>query len=296
MGCSASTSPNQTTVKGAFEMAKISTKPGHEVVNVTPELAKQWLLLNKHNRKLKQIKIGHYARDMREGNWRFTGEAIKFNKLGDLVDGQNRLHAVIDSGATVPMLVVTGLDENAQEAMDSGAIRSAGDALAFRGHGYTNVLASTARIHYLWANGMIKHCMSNPGSEQYPTTSQVVAYVEDHPRLAQAAQAAGMNARLLWLPTSSIGVSFYEFALIDPDDTVEFFDRIKELRTEGKGDPVSTLVKRCREMRDRRERVRPATGLFMIMRAWNAVRSGEYFEKFQFGSEYRGWTPIPQPK
>jgi hypothetical protein len=273
------------------------TKPGHQIIDVTPQLAKDWLLLNKHNRKLKEMKIVQYARDMREGNWRFTGEAIKFDNNGDLLDGQNRLHALIDAQTTVPMLVVTGLEPEAQGVMDSNAPRNAGDTLTLHGYKNPNELAGTVRAHYLWQKlHAFKHCMSSPYSEQAPTNSEILNYVEAHPDLSTASIEAKPISRQLRISHGAVGAAYCEFSLIDAEEAGEFLERIRELRTAGKGDPVNALVKRCQDMALRREFVRASTSLFMIVKTWNAVRAGERFEKFQFGSDYRGWAAIPEPK
>jgi hypothetical protein len=272
-------------------------KPGQRVVNITPQLAKDWLLLNKHNRKIKKIKITQYARDMRAGNWQFTGEPVKFDDNGDLLDGQNRLHAIIDAQVTVEMLVVTGLDPAAQGVMDSGAPRSAGDSLTLLGYKNSSDLAGTVRAHYMWKElKLFKHCMSAPGSDTAPTSSEIVQYGELHPGFVVAAKESKPIARQLRLPLGSVSAAYYEFVLIDEGDTDEFFSRIRGLQTGGKGDPINTLVKRCQDMALRREHVRAALGLFMVTRTWNAMRTGEYFEKFQFGSATRGWQPIQDPK
>ena len=86
------------------------------------------------------------------------------------------------------------------------------------------------------------------------------------------------------------------FVAISPNDAAAYFDAIADLRTSGKGDPVNTLMKRVAEMRGRRERVLSSTSLFMLFRSWNAFRSGEEMQKFQFGSDGRGWAPIPAPR
>lgn len=271
-------------------------QPGQQVIEVTPAQAKIWLLLNKNNRKTKGVKIVQYARDMREGNWKFTGEAIKFNDLGDLVDGQNRLHALIDSETTQPFLVVTGLVKDAQAVMDSGAPRNAGDALVFHGYKYPNELAASARTHYFWKRaGGFAHCMSSPNTNLSPTNAELVDYVAEHPELVDAARNTKTVARQLRIAHGALGAAYYEFLRIDPDDTQEFFDRIREFKTGGKGDPINTLIKRAQDMAMRREIVRASTSLFMVNKTWNAVRNNEYLEKLTFGSLGR-WSLIPDPK
>lgn len=67
---------------------------------------------------------------MASGNWRYTGEGIKFGPDGTLLDGQTRLRAIVLSGVTITMPVWRGIDPDAQLVMDSGRPRSNSDALS----------------------------------------------------------------------------------------------------------------------------------------------------------------------
>ena len=272
-------------------------QPGHRVIEVTPTQAKKWLLLNKHNRRLKQTKISLYARDMRKGRWQYTGEAIKFNERGELADGQNRLHAVIDSEATVPMLIVTGVPVEAQEVMDQGANRTAGDSLTLRGFKNPNELAAVARIHYLWKRQLVfRHCMVNPSAEWWPTRSDIIDYTEEFPGFADAVLQAKPVARQIRLPIGAIGAVAYEINKIDEVQADYFWDCIAQNKTAGRGDPINTLINRCKDMAMRREILRPSTAIFMLVRSWNAMRTDEKLKSFLFGSEAKGWAVIPDPK
>ncbi len=97
-------------------------------VNVTPPLAEMYLERNGRNRNIRPDVVSNYARDMSAHRWQITGEAIKLDADGNLLDGQHRLRAVIKSGETVTMLVIEGLPPEAQRVMDSGKPRTAGDA------------------------------------------------------------------------------------------------------------------------------------------------------------------------
>jgi hypothetical protein len=91
------------------------------IVTVTPKLAGEWMESNEKNRHIRDRLVVKYARDMSAGNWSLTGEAIKFDTEGCLVDGQHRLLAVILSGVSLQMLVVCGVERAAQTVMDTGA-------------------------------------------------------------------------------------------------------------------------------------------------------------------------------
>ena len=113
-------------------------------MNVTPKLAAEWLQNNFVNRPLSEDTVIAYARDMMNGVWTRTHQGIAFNDLDALIDGQHRLHAVIRSGRTVPMMVTFGLpakiegaEMTTMDAVDRGKPRSVADQLKIQ-HGLKN--------------------------------------------------------------------------------------------------------------------------------------------------------------
>lgn len=269
-------------------------QPTAEIVYVTPEIAEQWLGKNGKNRNLKIGKIEQYARDMAGGRWQLTGEAVKFDSAKNMLDGQNRCQAVLLSGATVPMFVIRGLSPESQEVMDSGAPRSRADALKLRDYTNSHDIAAAVTAYQGWVSGYYKSAMHQ--STPSLTNSEALAVAGEHPGLVEAARQASGVYRSLRLPRGAISVALYVLPDIDADAAADFFDRICDMRTSGKGDPVQTLLKRVAESRDGRTRIWVSTGLFYLFRAWNAYRTGEKLTKFQLGSNDRGWTSIPEPK
>lgn len=100
------------------------------IETITAKQAEKYLQFNTSNRPLRKSLVAQYARDMASGNWRLTHQGVAFNCDGTLLDGQHRLAAVVQSGATVQMLVARGVDSRSQLVMDDHAKRSAGDALS----------------------------------------------------------------------------------------------------------------------------------------------------------------------
>jgi hypothetical protein len=93
-------------------------EPTVEWVDMTPEMAAKLLEGNKDNRPLDQGRVNAYARDIRAGAWRITGDAVKLTNVGEIVDGQHRLWAVVEAGLTVRLLLVRGIDKAARVAID----------------------------------------------------------------------------------------------------------------------------------------------------------------------------------
>ena len=93
---------------------------------ITPYLAKQMLETNTAiNRRVSDRTVAKYASEMQKGQWiEDNGEFIKFDKRGQLIDGQHRLLAVVKSNCTIRMWVTKDVDERAFLTIDTGLPRS----------------------------------------------------------------------------------------------------------------------------------------------------------------------------
>lgn len=99
-----------------------------EMTTITPEVAKEMLEHNTENyRRIKRDRVAQYARQMALGLWRENGEGIQFSEDGTLLNGQHRLNAVVESGATVQMLVVRGVKKENGVTYDYGSARTWSD-------------------------------------------------------------------------------------------------------------------------------------------------------------------------
>lgn len=265
-----------------------TAKPTTQILLVGPETAERWLLSNTSNRSIRPAHVKVLARDMEAGHWQMTGEAIKFDRNGSLIDGQHRLTAVIESGAQVQMLVVFGLLPESQQAMDAGARRSASDALDFAGRTNTAVLAHAVRCAIAWEGGNLRTVGSQLPSV---SNSEIVTYVDLNPEIVAA--ASGMTAYRMRGRSVGCGV-FVRHAVrkIDRAAADEMFDRIIDNRTNGAGDPVNAFINRMISSRSNSERLTHPTEIHMLFRTWNAIRSGEALHRIQISAG----QPIAVPK
>ncbi|WP_313366769.1 hypothetical protein [Microbacterium sp.] len=273
-----------------------------EYVFVTPELAVSWLALNiDNNRNVRKSRINGYVRDIQSDRWVVTGEAIKFDTAGRLVDGQNRCQAIVAAGKGAWALVVRGISEDALVVLDSGSSRNAGDMLVITGladRADAKDVGAIARLYAAYQAGDVKHAASNLGGSTGITKSELAEAVLAIPDIEFAARHARGMYRYLRLPVSALGVAFLEFSKLDVDDTAEFFNRIRDGIQNGPGDPFLTLSRRVSNdlQAGASRRIVPGQALFYLFRTWNAFREGEQLVKLQIGSPQAGFTPIPVPK
>ncbi|WP_344004786.1 hypothetical protein [Nocardioides lentus] len=177
------------------------TEATAEIVEVSPALAETWLSRNPNNRNLRRPVVDGYARDMEAGRWRLNGETLKFSADGQLYDGQHRLNAIVQAGATVPMVIVRGLTPDVMPTVDAGAKRTYSDALKLTGEENTATLAAVCRRAVMWERGM----RTNTGAIR-PTPLEMDDWLTRHPEIRNSADLANRLASRERLPASVIGL------------------------------------------------------------------------------------------
>lgn len=105
------------------EAVQLATTCWH--VLVTPALAVELLSINEDNRRVARNKVVEWANVMRQGRWRNTHQAIAIDDDGNVLDGQHRLHAVVETGIPVWMRVWFGESRDVFPVLDRGANRMA---------------------------------------------------------------------------------------------------------------------------------------------------------------------------
>ncbi len=92
---------------------------------ITPEIATEMLKSNvKNNRSVSVSRLQMYTHDMLSGDWIDNTETIKFDRHGNLIDGQHRLRAIVASGCTEWMWVARGIADDAFKTIDVGMTRT----------------------------------------------------------------------------------------------------------------------------------------------------------------------------
>lgn len=98
-----------------------------QVLDVTPTMAQKWLNQNTDNRRIRPRYVEKLAEMMKRGEFILTHQGIAIAPGGRLLDGQHRLLAVVESNATVTMLVNTDVGEETFAYTDTGERRSFSD-------------------------------------------------------------------------------------------------------------------------------------------------------------------------
>lgn len=254
--------------------------PSVETIEVTPALAKEWLTRNKRNRPASTVTIEKYRRDMADGNWQFTGDAIRFDSAGVLLDGQHRLVAlsIMPPGFTLPLLVIRDLDSRSQLVMDQGRRRTPGQQLSLLGVKNSNLVAAAAKICLVWEEGLM---FRDNRLKQLTTSAQIERWVETHPQDVSALSEAFATIRAVDASPSVVGAAYIRFRNIDPGAAKRFISSLGTGANLSEGDPILTLKNRLHKIRRESIATSERDLLAFLILAWNAHRAGKSMTKFQ---------------
>lgn len=185
-----------------------------QLMDVTPEMAQRWLdTSNTWNRDDNENNISKLAHDMEMGQFLLTHQGIAFDTDNIVLDGQNRLYAIVRSGKTVKLWVWFNVPREAMKVCDTGGVRRLRDSALFHAevaiekkHSATAAAMLDPKMnckisrqdaiaflmkHYGsidWSCALFTHHIS------YVTTAQLRAivarafYNEDHDRIRQFAE------------------------------------------------------------------------------------------------------------
>lgn len=262
--------------------------PRADVLTITPDLAKEWLDRNVHNRPVRKNKVVNYARDMQAGNWALNGEAIKFAVDGVLLDGQHRLLAIVAADVPVQMLVVTGLANDTQTTMDSGVKRTTGDALGLEGEKNSQMLAAVLKKIWMWEQGDLKF-----SANYTPSTAECAALLAERPEIHRSVEVAiQVRSTFRAMPPSVTGTAHYVLSKVALDDAVWFFARVGDGALSEPGHPILALRARVTNEALSGAAIQQHQRMAYLIRAWNAVREGRSLARIQQGPK----DPMPLPK
>lgn len=121
-----------------------NSPPYTGVMTITPQIADAWLKRrNKGNRHVSPDVVKRYAESMREKRWMLTHQGMAFDENGNLVDGQHRLRACVESGVTIQTRMTVGVPRETFAVTDTGRRRHASQLIDVR---HRTTVAAAARI------------------------------------------------------------------------------------------------------------------------------------------------------
>lgn len=258
-------------------------KPSQAIILVSPEMARRVLANNTRNRPISEHHVKKLMREMESGRWTYNGEAIKWSVDSVLLDGQHRMTALSrmpDGFESIPFLVVRGLPTSAQDTMDQGKVRAAGDQLAIDGMGGNNsrIIAGAIRVYTLWLNGNLfgdqtAVSISNP---------EIVAWAHEHPiDMAMLEDIADARLRRVKIRPSVTLAVMLRLRQVDGEAQREFAELLYSGAGLDAGSPILALRERLDRIREHKVRTSDRDYIAFMIVAWNAWRDGRRLSKLQ---------------
>lgn len=243
-------------------------EPNISIEKIDPDTARAMLEANTHNRNLRSAYVRQIAEDMTAGNWRVNGETIKLAADGTLLDGQHRLAAIVESGCTIEMVIVRGLEHADQETMDTGTKRTLGDVLALRNEESASHLAAAISAFWRSQRGL-------PHSNGSPTTQQALALLAAHPDLRGSVSAVTRASRALRIPHGLCAALHYEMSALNPEDAADYWTKLATGLGLHERHPLYVLRRRLEENASTMGRKLDRTTIHAyLIKTWNAYRGG----------------------
>lgn len=191
-----------------------------QLKTITPQEARTILDTNLSNRRIKRSKLESLKRALIEGRWYIDGNPIRFNDRGELVDGQHRLRACVETGKSILTLVVYGIADEARFVTDTGTAKTCADFLTMNGEPNAASVAATLRLVWLYRANKLFDPTVAPAPEELLRLLQVEPGIRDSVRVART------MADRLPISSTTVAVSHFLTACVDPEDATAFWDRV----------------------------------------------------------------------
>ena len=253
----------------------VATMPQQKgsIEHITPARAAALLKRNCANRPLRRGLVAAYCKRIRAGQWRVNAATIAISIDGELLDGQHRLYAVIETGIAIDCWVITGLETEAFDTIDSGAPRSGSDVLAIKGEKNYTILAAALRLLLAYPSRQWKASFS---------THEINAALADHPHIRDFTTVPHA-ARVLMRP-ALLCFLMYLCAQHYPEQAQQFFEALIEGAGLERGNPV--LLLRERLLRNNANKAKLPYGeiIALTIKAFNAYVAGRKMGVLKYNS------------
>jgi len=264
---------------------------------ITPERAHKMLKKNNINRLPSKMLILEYARQMRNGLWyEYTGESIKFAEDGTLLDGQQRLSALIEANISLYFKIDYGLDKIAFKYLDSGKKRTAGDKFYCAKIPNARNMAAGIKRYLILKSGRVIGFTKGGGLNRTTgspannfSDSEMLSIYEKDPDLWNNAYTMNQDwykksGRLL---KCSEFLAFYMyFRDISIDDSFAFMSKLGAGINLTNNDPVKLLREKLTNVK-----INPTMNLTgytktaLIYKTWNYFRRNELIKILRFAPD-----------
>lgn len=257
-----------------------------ETVTITPEIAEEMLTNNTCNRPVKRLHVAFLVNELVAGRWKFNGDPVRIGFDGSLIDGQHRLEAVMQSGVAIKTLLITGLDPEVFDTIDSGALRSAGDTLSVAGEKNGRNLAAALVVANDLSRGKTDFNRSIKISN-----AEILNMLSQHEAIKDSMCWGRSLVRLA--PCSIVVALHYLFSQQNPNRANAFFEAVHTGVGLDIDSPVYLLRQRLIDNATAKGKMTRRYMAALFVKAWNAYASSRKLKYLRFRET--GDCPEPFP-
>lgn len=259
-----------------------------KIETITPDSASEILGRNDRNRAHSAHQVKMLANEIKNGRWRLNGDTIKIGSTGQLIDGQHRLMAVIDSGIAIQSLIVRGVEDDAFQTIDLGKKRKHADVLSINGE--DNSVDLSSALNCLWRIESGKFS----GARHSLSHTEIIDFLQRHPMIRDSVQFATVVGRIV--PRSIIIALHYLFSQKSKQDADQFMVDLGRGVGLNNGDPVYTLREKMIRNKSASVALPHQKIIFLIIEAWNGRRTERKTTRLRLPSKTEMQDSFPEIK
>lgn len=251
------------------------------VVEVTPEMAVQFLANNPNNRPINRSMVTFILRQMEDGQWSEHVSPIVFNERGELLDGQTRLSALVRYGKPLLMELKRNVPDSVMPLIDTGRKRQSANWLQMLGFENATTIAGAAKVVLAYDDMRLEdyYKRMSPSNLDIAEVVKRDPHIVEYSRIAKSGRTGHLISPSLLAGMSSIfhrsdPSLAHAFCVgmgcgYDPRRQPNFF-RLREVFSKAAGVSRSELTR--------------TSVLAYCIKAWNATKTGCVYQVFR-------WSP-----
>lgn len=286
-GASVQSAPGMGEAWLAMNMARVKRVGAFaEFCDIDPSRAQALLDRNPDNRAIVASGVRAWAESLRRGEWQMNGEPVIIADTGEVNDGQHRLSAVVETGITLPTLVVFGVTRASRKTVDTGQKRTAGHVLGMMGVSNGHLAAAALKA--------IVNLEARVNLATHRTSLEIERAYAAHPAIHSSFTTGTNVNRTFGVPTGLSCALCYLMARKDAEKAATFFDMLLAGVAPTRDHPVAALRGRLMGNMLAKAKLPPHEIAALCIKAWNAFVEGRAVRALRWRNE--GETPEAFPR
>lgn len=248
------------------------------VASVTSDMAYDILEHSKmKNRATSKKNLQFIKSEMEGGKWKFTGDAIRFDEDGNLLDGKHRMTALsLTHKKSFEFLFIVGLEKSTFSVMDSGKKRTAGDVFSIKNVPNYDIAATAVKFVNALEEGYFRSNDSalNKGLTNADTYKKYTELKDFDEYIKKSKVLNKDTSRILSDPI--VAGFYYMFSRVNINDAESFMESLITGVNLQKNSPIKIVRDRLLKSKlDVGARLKNIEKNRLVALAWKKHRRGE---------------------